>query len=549
MTIRLVGRVLGSALLLGVLGDWLLRADELGLNFFLGIAALVIVAVALMRWERDTNPFSVRLLFLLSPLFAFGVVWRDAPLLSAWNVLATAATLALPIVRMGGVRLSRGTPSDYIGAGATTAVRTATGPLSFASRAVPWDAALNQLHRRRAATVTVGILLAAPLLLGFGALLVAADAGFERVVRAVFDLDFEKLLTHVARAGFVGWISAGYLIAVLVRGRELAMPWPQAHRPALGTVELAIPLGGLALLFSVFVVTQAEYVFGGHTLIREAADLGYADYARRGFFELVAVAVLVLPVLLLADGVTAARDATARKTVTLLSGGLLLLVGLIMGSAIHRMLLYLDAYGLTQSRVYATGVLLWTGVTIAWFAATVLRGRTDRFAFGAVVGALAVIGTLNAINVDAMVVRTNVARARDGIALDVGYLAELSADGVPSLVAVLPDLPDEAACAMLEAWSPGEESDERGNWRSWNIARARAREQAARLTATRAARCGGVGAPSTNDEASRDARSAVRSRRPRPRLPVIQSSSAPPRSENRPEHRPTEAPAAPRPLR
>ena len=260
------------------------------------------------------------------------------------------------------------------------------GPLRFASREVLWDEVLNQLHRSRAAAVALGLVLAAPLLVVFGSLLVSADAGFERVVRTVFDLDFEELISHFVATGLVGWISAGYLVAVLVRGRELAMPWQHGTRPVLGTVELGIPLGGLALLFSVFVVMQAQYVFAGHDVIRDAADLGYAEYARRGFFELVIVTVLVLPVLLAADWMTDTTNASTRGTGRLLSGGLLLLVGLIMVSALHRMRLYLDAYGLTQDRLYATAVLLWAGVAIPWFAATVLRGRADRFAFGAIVG-------------------------------------------------------------------------------------------------------------------------------------------------------------------
>ena len=490
MPVRLIARVLSSALLLGILGDWLVRADRLGLNFFLGIVALMVVAATLVRWERPSAPVRVRLLLLLPPIFAFGVAWRDAPLLSAWNILAVVATLALPVMCMGGVRLSLGRPLDYVGGLVTTGLRTAMGPLRFVSREVPWDAALHRLHGSRPAAVALGLFLAAPLLVVFGSLLVFADAGFERVVRTVFDLDFAELISHVVGIGFVGWISAGYLVAVLVRGSELVMPWQHGNRPVLGTVELGIPLGGLALLFSVFVVMQAQYVFGGQDLIREAADLGYAEYARRGFFELVTVAVLVLPVLLAADWVADATNATTRRIVRLLSGGLLLLVSLIMVSALHRMRLYLDAYGLTQSRLYATAVLLWAGVALAWLAATVLRGRADRFAFGALVAAVAVLGMLNVINLDAVVVRTNVARAQEGAELDAGYLASLSADAVPSLAAVLPNLPTEAACVVLEALSPDEASGERRDWRSWNVGRARARGEAAGLAAARVARCG-----------------------------------------------------------
>ena len=93
---------------------------------------------------------------------------------------------------------------------------------------------------------------------------------------------------------------------------------------------------------------------------------------------------------------------------------------------------------------------------------------------------------LNVINLDAVVVRTNVARAQEGAELDAGYLASLSADAVPSLASVLPELPDEPACVVLEALVPDEEPDEHRNWRSWNLARAREREEAA----ARVARCG-----------------------------------------------------------
>ncbi len=173
----------------------------------------------------------------------------------------------------------------------------------------------------------------------------------------------------------------------------------------------------------------------------------------------------------------------------MLSGTLLLLVGLVAISALHRMQLYLDAYGLTQDRGYATAVLLWAGVAIVWFAATVLWGRAGRFIFGAMVGALTVLGLLNAVNLDAMVARTNIARALEGAELVADYLASLSADAVPALVRSPPDLPDDAASIVLASLAPHDGSAERGDWRRWHLARTLARNAAAGLAATRAARC------------------------------------------------------------
>ena len=113
MSVEFVLRVLGSALVLGVLGDVLLRVDQWGLNVVLGTTALVVVAATLLPRERSGTRAG-RLLLLLPPVFAVGVAWRSAPLLSAWNLLAVAGTLALPVMRTGGVRLPTGRPLDYV---------------------------------------------------------------------------------------------------------------------------------------------------------------------------------------------------------------------------------------------------------------------------------------------------------------------------------------------------------------------------------------------------------------------------------------------------
>jgi hypothetical protein len=67
---------------------------------------------------------------------------------------------------------------------------------------------------------------------------------------------------------------------------------------------------------------------------------------------------------------------------------------------------------------------------------------------------------------------------RSGDAVDAGYLASLSADAVPTLMAALPDLPPQPRCVLarglLERWGPEEVAE--ADWRSWNWSVARARE-------------------------------------------------------------------------
>ena len=472
MPMRLVARVLAAALALGLFGDWLLEGGGFALNVFVGIVALMVSAMLLVRSEGQAMSRTVPALMLVPPLVAFGLVWRAAPALSAANLAALAAVLSLPVLGTGGVRLSGAKLTDYAVGLAVTAARTVFGPLHFVSSKVPWDEALEGLRRRRGTSVLVGLLLAVPLLVIFSALFASADAGFERALQSVFDIDFDSLLSHGFRTAFVGWLSAGYLMAALTgAGFE---SWKEPERPRLGVLELGIPLGALTLLFMTFVTMQAGYVFGGEELIQSSEGLGYAEYARRGFFELVAVSVLVLPVLLGANWLTDRTDPISCKVVRGLSGALLIPLAMIMGSALPRMGLYVDAYGLTQDRIYATAVLVWAFVVLAWLGVTVLRSRPERFAFGAMVSALAVLGALNVVNPDAVVVRVNLARAESGQELDVAYLATLSADAAPALASLLEsDAPSVLsatdACFLREELEGLWVNDEAGDWRSWNV--------------------------------------------------------------------------------
>ena len=85
---------------------------------------------------------------------------------------------------------------------------------------------------------------------------------------------------------------------------------PRATAPRIGATELAVALGAVNLLFLAFVLVQLRFLFGGSGLVEQRVGLTYAEYARHGFFELVVVAVLVLPLLL---GVDAVANGTRRQ--------------------------------------------------------------------------------------------------------------------------------------------------------------------------------------------------------------------------------------------
>jgi hypothetical protein len=221
-------------------------------------------------------------------------------------------------------------------------------------------------------------------------------------------------------------------------------------------------------------LVQLRYLFGDASLVEGTVGLTYSEYARRGFFELVTVVALVLPLLLGADWVLGDANRRNRRTYRFLAGALVLLLLAVVASAVKRMLLYQGAYGLTELRVYTTAFMAWLGIVLLWFCATVLRERRAQFATGAALFGFAVIGAVNLLNPDALIARVNTDRALRGEEFDAAYAASLSGDAIPKLVSKLADLDPTDRCRvavrLLDRWDPANDSD----WRTWNLGRTRA---------------------------------------------------------------------------
>jgi hypothetical protein len=236
--------------------------------------------------------------------------------------------------------------------------------------------------------------------------------------------------------------------------------------PRLGTTELVVALAALDVLFLLFVAVQARYLFGGTSLVQAREHLTYAEYARHGFFELVIVSVLVLPVVLGANVLAPGRARAVRA----LSGVLVALELAVAVSALQRLRVYEREYGLTELRIYAIGVVAWLACVFVWACATVLRRRMRLFAVGAIAAGFAATAALNVLDPDALIARTNLSRPR----VDAAYLANLSDDAVPTLVARLPSVADPAVRRELAVRLLARSTEHVGVL-SWNASRARAR--------------------------------------------------------------------------
>jgi hypothetical protein len=117
--------------------------------------------------------------------------------------------------------------------------------------------------------------------------------------------------------------------------------------------------------------------------------------------------------------------------------------------------------------------MFWLGLLLAIVVILEILRRTRWFANAALLAALGFAVTLSLLNVDAFIVRQNVDRAIRGEDLDVGYLASLSDDSVPTLVSLyqsasLPDGTRDAVGAALVCISAQENGGDT-NWRAFHL--------------------------------------------------------------------------------
>lgn len=436
------------ALLLGLAWDVLLRWVPWGINVL--IWTVLYVGAAWFVRRRAESPPLHKFAAIAAIVAAVGIAWRDSQVLVMLDAILLALFLPLLALNARHVQVAASGLMRIAGALVTTGAQAVVGFFQLVLRDLAWSR-VPTTGFRGAAVAARGTFIAAPALIVFGSLLTSADPAFARVLRNVFVFDFGELIVHAMVTVAIAAICAGFLHSL-----ALGDPMPHFDRPSflrLPSAETNVALLLINLMFAAFVAVQFRYFFSSTTL-------STVEHARRGFFELVWVVALVLPMLLVVDWLV------EKKTLfRILAAIQVSLVFVIAASAYRRMQLYRDEYGLTRLRLFTTAFMIWIAVLLLWFVVTVLTGRRHRFAAGVLATAVAAVVILHVINPDALIVETNLARTHRR-PVDTHYLTLLSADAVPALVA-------HGHPELAKKVRPM-------GWRTWNYSRAVAAHRAER---------------------------------------------------------------------
>ncbi|WSW78122.1 DUF4173 domain-containing protein [Streptomyces sp. NBC_00996] len=322
--------------------------------------------------------------------------------------------------------------------------------------------------RRRVGAGLRALAVTAVLLLVFGALFAGADAAFADLLGELMpdaSVSGGPWRVVLLALGLVGALAAAHTAAAPVQWDRVEVP---KGRPR-GRLEWALPLIVLTVLFAAFNAVQLAVLFGGYDAVLKKTGQTYAEYARQGFWQLLLVTLLTLLVIAFALRWAPRDEARDRKLVRGVLGTLCGLSLVVVASAVRRMDMYVEAYGLTRLRVSVVAVELWLGLIIvlimaagAWGA----RWLPRAVAASAAAGVLA----FGLMSPDGLIAERNVQRYEDTGKFDLEYARGLSADAVPALDKLKEPL---RSCALSPVAI--ELGEDEGPWyaTSWGEAHAR----------------------------------------------------------------------------
>jgi hypothetical protein len=409
----------------------------------LGVGVILVAALVALAAATAARPTSDALVFgALALVLAALPMIRDA----SWVVgLDLAAAWVLGAVAVSGPTLS---------AVLTPVLRLRELPMLMPP--VP----------SRLAPALRGTVLGGMLLTPFGVLFWTGDAAFAELAQAI-PLPSPASLPGRTLVFALVFLAAAGLALSARRPFRASMPRPPRR---LTSWEWVIPLALLNALFLAFVVVQLAVLFGGHEHVLRTAGLTYAEYARQGFWQLLAAAALTLVVVGVALLVADAPRRLQRLILRLLLGLLCALTIVVVVSALRRLLLYEEAFGLTRSRLLAEALALWLGGLFALLmTAGLIRHVRRQFPRIAITGTVVGLLAFSLANPDSLIAERNVERWRENGRLDLAYLQTLSADAAPALAELPPALRRRALAPLALRLARGEP------WSSFNLSRERAR--------------------------------------------------------------------------
>ena len=288
-------------------------------------------------------------------------------------------------------------------------------------------------------------------------LLLSYDNGFMELLDRIFSFSIDGVWELIRD------LVLGFLVSILVFGILFGIKWrkdrSRGEPEAPAKVDLHVfpkallcaAVTPILVVYVIFFISQWDYYVSAFTDVLPA-ELTYAAYAREGFFQLCGVCALNA-VMLLLFRLLMKKDERPRDLVQAFYSSVISIFTLILiATAMSKMILYIDSYGLTQKRVYASWLMLVLAIS---FVLALISSACKKLRLVPAIALTAVLcfGLIVLPDVDGMIASYNVNAYLNGDLgeIDVEALTEYGSSSVPALVDLRDTLAERPATPETDA--------------------------------------------------------------------------------------------------
>lgn len=270
-------------------------------------------------------------------------------------------------------------------------------------------------------------------------ILLSYDRDFGKLIERIFDFNILDVFSHLFSLAFgipIGMYVFGLFLSsvdkkgkdsITVEGCNKASKMIKIV-PVVTSISSIIPI---LFLYAVFFISQWKYYVSGFTGVLPE-NFSYAEYAREGFFQLCLVSFINLAIIASISLFMKRKNDIVLKAISVIFSVATLVL---ISTAIAKMIMYINYYGLTQKRVYSTWLMV---VFAIIFVLVIVRQFMPAIKIVATSIAVTVVlfAGLSLSNIDGFIAKYNVDRYISGSlnTIDVSALDELGDSAIPQMV-------------------------------------------------------------------------------------------------------------------
>lgn len=467
-------------LVLGIVAEESFLRAEIGISYLV----FTIVLYGIFFWRYRGFTFSHQrfgyLLIICIWLLSASYFINDVPFFYALNILFIPSLVIFHLVLITSPRnllWNKPVFIVYLFTKIFDALKYNIGITSLLGKGLKqgMDESKYQLWKK----VLMGVVISLPVLFVVLQLLMSADSQFERMIGGIpqwFKYVDAEIVGRTIAVFIYTFAFFGFIQVLFQKQTKVTkQPDPSQHfqLDAIISITVLVIINSVYVLFT---IVQFTYFFSG-TL---QGDFTFAEYARKGFFELVFVTLINLSIIVFVLTFMRGISGIMKRLTQILLTILILASAIMLSSAFIRLSMYEEAYGYSFIRVMAHSFMIFLTVIFMYTLIKIWMERLSLFHFYFICSLL-YYTTMSVIDVEKIIVKKNIERYEQTGKIDINYLNSLAFTGVVGLIELYEKEENIPGLKEILIERKNMAKEQIPAWQSYNLKREQANEMLSEL--------------------------------------------------------------------